>query len=129
MGTSPQLKWVTRSGLAPFPGCQGTCDICYTCFSALYIYSWNYVWNVGFLFVHQYYFTVFIGCFVLLWLKWAMVNQLCQPNSFSSNNFALLVMIQTHYSFFTFYSVTFVSYLLQCYICIFSFLNNCLVSY
>ena len=25
--TSPQLSWIMRSGLAPFPGCQGSCDI------------------------------------------------------------------------------------------------------
>ena len=24
---SPQLSWITRSGLAPFPGCQGSCGI------------------------------------------------------------------------------------------------------
>ena len=25
--TFPQLSWITRSGLAPFPGCQGSCGI------------------------------------------------------------------------------------------------------
>ena len=25
--TSPQLSWITQSGLAPFPGCQGSCGI------------------------------------------------------------------------------------------------------
>ena len=23
----PQLNWITQSGLAPFPGCQGSCGI------------------------------------------------------------------------------------------------------
>ena len=48
--------------------------------------------NVGFL-LHQYHFTVLMGCFILLWLKWAMPNHLYQHNSCSSNDFALLVVM------------------------------------
>ena len=66
--------------------------------------------NVGFL-LHQYDFTVLIECFIILWLKWAIPNQLHQPNPFSSNDFALLVVIIQTHSFFTFlHNVTLVSF-------------------